>query len=202
MKPFDTTVSSSAIERSFSLYPGVPHASGVAMKRVPIQTPSAPRLSAAARPRPSNNPPAATTGTLSSTMSTIWGTSAIVATVPVCPPASVPWAMTRSQPAATAATACRTFPHMLATRTLLSWQRLTTSRGTPRPATNTRPPLSMMACTCAGISPGAAVRRSTPKGLSVAARTRCICSTMRSRFIVDAPMHPKPPASLTAATSS
>ena len=52
------------------------------MNRVPIHTPSAPRESEAARPRPSNRPPAATTGTRSPTASTTWGTSAIVATVP------------------------------------------------------------------------------------------------------------------------
>ena len=126
----------------------------------------------------------------------------MVATVPVCPPASVPWATTRSHPAATAATAWRTLPHIDAIRTLLSWQSSTTSRGTPRPATNTRPPWSMIACTWAGMSPGMAVRRSTPKGLSVRCRTASISRTMRSRFIVDAPMQPNPPASLTAATSS
>ncbi len=89
------------------------------MNLVPIHTPSAPSASDAASPRPSNNPPAATTGTRSPTASTTWGTSAIVATSPVWPPASVPWATTMSQPASTAAVACRTFPHMLATRTLL-----------------------------------------------------------------------------------
>jgi hypothetical protein len=44
----------------------------------------------------------------------------MVATVPVWPPASVPWATTKSQPLATAATAWRTLPHMLTTSTLLS----------------------------------------------------------------------------------
>ena len=55
------------------------------MKRVPIQTPSAPSASAAARPRPSKMPPAATTGTRSPTASTTWGTSGMVATVPGVP---------------------------------------------------------------------------------------------------------------------
>ena len=35
-----------------------------------------------------------------------------MATVPVCPPASVPWATTKSQPLSTAATAWRTLPHI------------------------------------------------------------------------------------------
>ena len=94
------------------------------MKRVPIHTPSAPSASDAASPRPSNSPPAATTGTCSPTASTTCGTSAIVATVPVCPPASVPWATTKSTPLATALTAWRTLPHMLPTRMFLRVQQV------------------------------------------------------------------------------
>jgi len=172
------------------------------MKRVPIHTPSAPRASDAARPRPSNSPPAATTGTRSPTASTTWGTRAMVATCPVWPPASVPWATTMSHPASTAAMAWRTLPHMFITSTFLLWHSSMTSRGTPSPATNTRPPPSMMALTWVSMSPGAAVSRSTPNGLSVSVRTLAISSTILSMPIVDAPMHPKPPASLTAATRS
>ncbi len=40
-----------------------------------------------------------------------------MATVPVCPPASVPWATTKSQPPATAAMAWRTLPHIDPTMT-------------------------------------------------------------------------------------
>src|SRR2546430_2300505 len=87
------------------------------MTRVPTHTPSAPRVSAAARPRPSKMPPAATTGTRSPTASAIWGTRGNVATCPVWPPASVPCATTRSQPASTARRACSTLPHMLTTST-------------------------------------------------------------------------------------
>ncbi len=50
-------------------------------------------------------------------------------------------------------------------------------------------------------SPGIAVSRSTPKGLSVAARTSAISATIRSLLIVEAPRHPNPPASDTAVTS-
>ncbi len=46
-----------------------------------------------------------------------------------------------------------------------------------------------------------AVSRSTPNGLSVAARTAAISSTMRSSPMVAAPRQPKPPASETALTS-
>ena len=59
----------------------------------------------------------------------------------------------------------------------------------------------MMALTWVSMSPGAAVSRSTPKGLSVSDRTAAISSTILSMPIVEAPMQPKPPASLTAATS-
>ena len=58
-------------------------ASGVAMNRVPIHTPAAPNDNAAASPRPSKIPPAATTGIAPAMASTIKGTSGNVATVPV-----------------------------------------------------------------------------------------------------------------------
>ena len=60
---------------------------------------------------------------------------------------------------------------MLTTTTSLRWHWSTTSVGTPSPATNALAPPSMMSCTCSPIPPGMAVRRSTPKGLSVAPRT-------------------------------
>ena len=80
-------------------------ASGVSRKAVPICTPAAPSASAATMPRPSPMPPAAITGTF--TASTTCGTSAIVPAwramssfrnMPRWPPASLPWAMTASQP--------------------------------------------------------------------------------------------------------
>ena len=49
-------VPSSRVRTSASLYPATLRASGVAMKRVPTQIPSAPRASAAASPRPSSAP--------------------------------------------------------------------------------------------------------------------------------------------------
>ena len=74
-------------------------ASEEARKRVPTLTPAASSASAAAKPRPSATPPAASTG-IGSTASTTWGTSAIEPTpadIP-WPPASLPWAMTTSTP--------------------------------------------------------------------------------------------------------
>jgi hypothetical protein len=52
-----------------------------ARKRVPRLTPTAPSMKAAAMPRPSKMPPAATTG-IGDTASTTCGTSAMVETLP------------------------------------------------------------------------------------------------------------------------
>ena len=135
------------------------------MKRVPTQMPSAPRDSAAASPRPSKMPPAATTGTRSPTASTIWGTSGRVATCPVWPPASVPWATTRSHPASTARTACSTLPHMLTTTTSWRWQSSTTSVGTPSPATKAVAPPSMTILTCSAHAARHGREEVDPEGL-------------------------------------
>jgi hypothetical protein len=51
------------------------------MNRVPRLTPTAPSINAAAMPRPSKMPPAATTG-MGDTASTTCGTSVIVLTSP------------------------------------------------------------------------------------------------------------------------
>jgi hypothetical protein len=81
----------------------------VAQNLVPITAPWAPSISAAATPRPSVIPPAASTGT-GATASATAGTSGRVDRRLPCPPASVPWATITSAPAATAcrapATSC------------------------------------------------------------------------------------------------
>lgn len=122
------------------------------------------------------------------------GTGAIVATRPVCPPASVPWATTMSHPASTASTAWRTLPHMFTTSSPLVWHRSTTSRGTPSAATNAVTPPVMMSPTFCSSPRGSAVSRSTPNGLSVALATATISSRISSSPIVEAPVQPKPPA--------
>ena len=103
----------------------------------------------------------------------------MVATWPVWPPASVPWATTMSQPASTAATAWRTLPHMFTTSTLLLVAQLDDLAGHAEAGhehagaavdDGLRPGSTM--------SPGAAVSRSTPNGLSVSARTLAISSTI------------------------
>ena len=59
----------------------------------------------------------------------------------------------------------------------------------------------MISLTWRSMSPGMAVSRSTPNGLSVALRTAAISATIRSVPMVEAPRQPKPPASDTAVTS-
>ena len=80
----------------------------VSRKRVPIATPAAPYASAATRPRPSKNPPAAITGM--STASTTCGSSSVVATAPVWPPPSPPCTITASTPHAATFSAWRRAP--------------------------------------------------------------------------------------------
>ena len=57
----------------------------------------------------------------------------------------------------------------------------------------------MTSLTCSVMPPGMAVSRSTPNGLSVAARMAAISSTIVSLPMVEAPRQPNPPAAETAA---
>ena len=124
----DRTVSDEVAARNLSLTTGIVSASSVVSQTEPHHTPSAPSASAAAIWRPRAIPPAASTGT-GATASTTSGTSTIVETWPVCPPASVPWATIRSTPAAACRRACSVVPASEATSTSLSWARVTRSGG-------------------------------------------------------------------------
>ena len=73
-------------------------------------------------------PPAARTG-MGATASTTSGTSTIVETVPVWPPASVPWATIRSTPELAWRTAWATLPASAATTTSWAWARSIRSGG-------------------------------------------------------------------------
>ena len=84
-------------------------ASSVVSHTEPHHTPCAPSAIAAAIWRPRPMPPAPSTG-MSPTASTISGISTIVPISPVCPPASLPWAMTTSTPALTWRSACCAAP--------------------------------------------------------------------------------------------
>jgi hypothetical protein len=81
-----------------------------AHSREPTSTPSAPSISAAARPRPSAMPPAAhsnVAGDLAAMRSATSGTSVIVARRSPWPPASEPCATTTSAPQSIACSASR-----------------------------------------------------------------------------------------------
>src|ERR1035437_8802210 len=83
-----------------------------AKKRVPNAAPSAPSASAAASPRPSANPPDASSGRLGPIASRAAGIKASEVVVPpTWPPASNPCTMITSAPASLAATASATEPH-------------------------------------------------------------------------------------------
>ncbi len=94
----------------------------------PHHTPAAPRASAAAICRPEAMPPAASTGRLPA-MSAISGVSTMVAMVPVWPPASVPWAISRSTPASSWRMACLGWPTSAATTTPAALPRATRPGG-------------------------------------------------------------------------
>mmetsp|Transcript_72594 Transcript_72594/g.216687 ORF Transcript_72594/g.216687 Transcript_72594/m.216687 type:complete len:205 (-) Transcript_72594:8-622(-) len=88
--------------------------SRLAQKRVPMSTPSAPSISAAARPRPSAMPPAArsrVSGRCSPRKSATSATKLIVPRLAPWPPASEPWATTTSASAASASRTCRSVWH-------------------------------------------------------------------------------------------
>ena len=109
-------VRSGVVFASASAHAGCTFASGQRKNAVPITAALAPNVSAAATPRPSAIPPAATTGMR--TASTIAGTSAnnptsccsafVASKAPRCPPASIPCAMTTSAPATSASFASAT----------------------------------------------------------------------------------------------
>ena len=119
-----TRVSWPSLSTIACLKPFAIGASSLARKRVPSSTPSAPRASAAARPRPSATPPAASTGIGATALTTI-GTSGIVPIVPMCPPPSVPWATITSAPARAAAFASATVETMCMKRAPSAWARET-----------------------------------------------------------------------------
>ncbi len=131
---------------------------------MPIATPAAPYASAATSPRPSWNPPAATTGM--STASTTCGSSTVVATSPVWPPPSPPCTITASAPHAATFSACRRAPTEGTTTTPASFSSAISSRDGASANDATRTPSSTMTRTRSRASPASA-RRFTPNGASV-----------------------------------
>ncbi len=137
-------------------------------KRVPTWTPAAPSIKAAATPRPSAIPPAATTGT--STASTTCGTSAIVDVSPICPPDSVPSATTAVAPRRATRRASATEATTGMTLMPASFQAFMYLVGLPAPVTTTGTCSSIT--TCATWSANGLISMTfTPKGLSVLVRS-------------------------------
>ena len=169
---------------------------------MPSSTPSAPSASAAARPAPSTNPPAASTGS-GETALTTWRTITVLAISPMCPPPSLPCATMTSAPASAARTASSTTGTMcitlqprscaLAKIAARSWssraQAVEKISGSSASVSSTR---SSIACSS----------RLMPSGLEVSSRARRTMSATSSGCRNDAPRTPSPPASDTAPTSS
>ena len=143
-----------------------------------MPTPAAPYDSAAARPRPSKKPPAATTGM--STASSTVGSSSVVGTGPVWPPPSPPWIITASAPQAATFSACRAAPTDGITTMPWSLSRAISScfGASANDATFTPCLISRSQRSCA--SPASA-RRLTPNGWSVRSLTSRIAFSSSSK---------------------
>ena len=133
-----------------------------ATNRVPTHTADAPSASAAARPRPSEMPPAATTSTGPPVSgerrprhrSATAGMRMLVATSPVWPPPSPPCAQITSTPAASAFATCFGDPIMFCTTIPALCSRSTAHvGGTPIAHTKSFAPELMITSRSAGSSP-------------------------------------------------
>src|SRR5438552_4297517 len=191
------------------LYAGWAENSSLATKRVPRETPSAPRPLARATPAPSPMPPEASTGT-GLIASTTAGSSVQIDVVPLtCPPASTPCAITASTPAAAAAFASSSEPTWMMIRTPCRCASSTYGAGSPqkRMTAATRSVIAALTCwRVIALSSSEESRSSmmklTPNGRGVRSRTWAISPGIASGRKADAPITPKPPALETAAARS
>ena len=167
---------------------------------MPIQTPCAPSASAAAMPRPSTIPPAASTGT-GATASTTAGTSASVATSPqTWPPASQPCAQTTSTPAATRRPPPRPCPATPISSAPAAWTRSTYGLGSPQASETISTPAASTASS--RPSGGHSSRMFAWNGFDVSARTSSTNAATSSGFVQLSAIVPSAPASETAAASA
>jgi len=171
--------------------------SRVAMKRVPMAIPSAPRASAAARPRPSAKPPAAITGIF--TASTMLGTRTRLVTSP--PWAAASWPVTRraSVPYSSARCAWRRLTTVATTLPPYSWAALTSQSPFPREKLMTGT-FSSRRTLALRAAPGKSSVAFAPKGLSVSLRISRMAARVSSGCRGPVARIPKPPALDTAAT--
>ena len=167
-----------------------------AAKIVPIWIPLAPSINAAAIPLPSAIPPAAITGIF--TASTTCGTSTIVVSSPICPPASVPSATTASAPQRSIRFASATDAMTGITLTPAAFQSAMYFSGLPAPVVTTL--MSSSRITFAILSASGFINMMfTPNGLSVSFFVSRICSLTHSAGAPPAAISPRPPALDTAA---
>ena len=123
-----STASSGPASNMRALISGVTSLCTVLSQTEPHHAPSQPSASAAASCRPRPTPPAPSTGS-GATASTMRGHSTIEVVLPVWPPASVPTAITKSQPASRCLIACLGAPAIAATLMPRSCARRTSSGG-------------------------------------------------------------------------
>ena len=140
---------------------------------MPHCTPSAPSMNAAAMPRPSAMPPAASTGIC--TASTTWGTRAIVVSSPTWPPDSVPSAITAVAPPRSTLRAMATEGTTGTTLMPASIHSGMYLPGRPAPVVTTGTFSSATSFATASTW-GLISMIFTPKGLPVSSRHRRICS--------------------------
>ena len=168
-------------------------------KRVPIWTASAPSANAALKPLLSAIPPAAITGML--TASTTCGTSVMVVCAPICPPDSIPSAITALAPPLSMSFASATLATTGITMTPASFHMSMYFAGFPAPVVTTFTFSSAMIFAISSAS-GFISMRLTPNGLSVSFFAATICSFTHEAGAPPAPMMPSPPALDTALASS
>ena len=141
------------------------------MNLVPIWIPEAPKALAAARPLPSANPPAATTGILTAAVTI--GTRTIVVTFPIKPPDSMPSAMIISAPTASILSAAFSVGTTGATLTPAFFNCSIYDAGFPPPVVIRATPSSQTASMISGTL-GINKAILTPKGLLVSSLIRRI----------------------------
>ena len=197
-KPVTTQSVSVAFRIIFFVFSWTGH-SVVRRKRVPICTPSAPIKRAAAIARPSEIPPAASTGIGQGSFNTL-DSSAIQVIFPICPPPSIPSMTMASAPEAAIRFASFTFGTTGITLTpalcILSIQ----GTGFPAPVV-TKETFSSQTASAISSTFGAISIRFTPKGLSVRLFAFLISSITHSVVRPPLPIIPAPPAFETAAAS-
>mmetsp|Transcript_8884 Transcript_8884/g.21934 ORF Transcript_8884/g.21934 Transcript_8884/m.21934 type:complete len:239 (-) Transcript_8884:25-741(-) len=170
----------------------------VVARRVPMATPSAPRLKAAFRPRPLANPPAATMGTVGNSCASE-GTNTREVTSPPWAAASWPVTIKASAPAAIAAAAC--FRLVTVARSLPPYSSRPSriQSALPSETLMTGTP-SSRATLAFSEAPGMSNVAPTPKGLSVRVRISRIHALVSNADSGPVANIPRPPALETAAT--